>query len=197
MSNLLKDYDTYFLANYLPLELILQADCPVKTPGQLTCNETIPIGIKRPTSSSVTTNRITGTMDFSFIWASSTQCEGDDGSTETCSIDVSPTIQQFATNVIPRYGTIMQKLGSYKNERVSFNYTKEYPLGYVGVPPGCHKVLSEAINKYFQDNSAHQYLNIEWSRTWTLTSFTEKKSYIALCQTSTADPIINPILPIT
>ena len=196
MSAILSDYDRAFLPNYLPMELILQANCPVKTPGQVKCNETIPIGIKRPASSSVATNRITGIIGFTFIWSSSTQCEGEDGSTETATIDVTPTILQFVQHVIPRYGTIVQKLGSYKNERVTFNYAKEYPLGLVGLPPGCHKTIDEMINKYFQDNPFHKYLNIEWTRNYTLTSFTEKKSYIAICQTRREDPVLNPVLPV-
>ena len=196
ISSILADYDRGFKKHYLPMELILQKNCPKKTTGQEKCeppeDTSTPVGIKKPTSSSVSTNRITGTIDFTFIWSSSTLCEGEDGSTENTSIDVTPGIQQIAQHTIPRFGTIVQKLGSYTNDRVSFTYTRDTPLGSVS-PQGCIHPIGDAINTYFKNNP-NTYIKIEWTKSWTLTSFTERQSYIVKCQKNRREPVIEQII---
>ena len=201
LSPILKEYEKTFLPNYLPLTLILKPNCPVlSTVTTQACANTVAadiLGLLKPQSSSVSVNRITGDINFSISWSSANlgdNCVGSDGATENLSINITPAIQQFAQQAIPRFGTIMQKLGAYKNEKINFTYTKNgaQAFGLCPAPPtpaGCTDTstsFNASIKEWMDENAKTKtYLRVAWTKTSTNTSYTENQDFIEICPTYT------------
>ena len=201
LSPILKEYEKAFLPNYLPLTLMLQPNCPtLSTVTTQACANTVAadiLGLLRPQSSSVSVNRITGDINFSISWSSANvgdNCVGSDGATENLSINITPAIQQFAQQAIPRFGTTMQKLGAYKNEKINFTYTKNGAQAFglcppPPAPPGCTDAgtsFNDSIKKWMDENAKTKtYLCIAWTKTSTNTSYTENQDFIEICPTYT------------
>ena len=197
MSRLIKLHDDTFLPNYLPLNLILKDNCPIPSPVTAACNTNtnpnqIP-GLLKPTTSSVSVNRITGDLNFSISWATANGadgCAGSDGATDNLSIVITPATEQFAQHNIPRYGTMMQRLGSFKNEKVSLTYTKAGASAFgfcdpAPLPAKCTDAgtsFNTGILAWLEENWKNKtYLRIAWTKTFTNTSYTENQEYIQTC----------------
>lgn len=197
LSPILKEYEKTFVPNYSPLVLELTKNCPVLSEvATKACANTVAadiLGLLKPQSSSVSVNRITGDINFSLSWASANlgdNCVGSDGATENLSINITPAIQQFATQAIPRFGTIMQKLGAYKNEKINFTYTKNgaQAFGLCPAPPppaGCtddSTSFNKSIKEWMDENAKTKtYLCVAWTKTSTNTSYTENQDFIQIC----------------
>ena len=196
MAAIIQKHDDTFMLNYLPLKLVLKPGCPKPSSIATACTNTnagdIP-GLLKPTTSSVSVNRITGDLNFSISWATANgadACVGSDGATENLSIVITPATEQFAQHSIPRYGTMMQRLGSFKNERVSLTYTKEGDAAFgLCDPPALPAKCTDAgtsfntgILAWLEENWKNKtYLRIGWNKTFTNTSYTENQEYIQTC----------------
>ena len=193
MASIITLHNGTFLPNYLSLKLEEQPNCPLPSPTAAACTNTNPNnipGLIRPTTSSVSVNRITGNLTFSISWASADtadSCKGTDGATENISVNITPATEQFAQHVIPRYGTIMQRLNSFKSERVNFTYSKNGAAAFglcdpAPLPDRCNDSgsFNGSIKDYFKNNPK-KYLRIGYSKTWTNTSYSEQQDYIEIC----------------
>ena len=197
MSGIIKLHDKTFKPNYLPLELEKKENCPKPSPLTAACNTNtnpnkIP-GLLKPTTSSVSVNRITGDLNFSISWATSDgadKCVGGDGATDNLSIIITPATEHFASHSIPRYGTMMQRMGSFKNEKVSLTYSKAgaAALGFCDPAPlpakctGAGTSFNTGILEWLEENWKNKtYLLITWTKTLTNTSYTENQEYIQTC----------------
>lgn len=194
MAGIIKLHDKTFKPNYLPLQLEEKPNCPIPSPTVAACTNTNPDkipGLLKPTTSSVSVNRITGDLTFSISWATASEgdtCVDADGATENISVNITPATEQFATHVIPRYGTIMQRLGSFKSEQVSFTYSKTGPSAFGlcapdPLPDSCGTTVgfNDSIKNYFNTRIGRRYLRIAYSKTFTNTSYSEQQNYIEFC----------------
>ena len=182
------------------LKLVKQNNCPVtSSASQASCASTTPTSeeistLIKAASSSVTTNRTSGSVDFSLSWepdptGGGASCAGADGASEDFGLTITPEVKQYAIHTIPRYGTIIQDLICLKNEKLSFTASRKGSAGQgLGLCdpvtlPGCEPVGSN-FDKFIKDymlTTKKTYLLLSHSKNFTNESSSEQKEFIELC----------------